>query len=71
MTTLRKLSIALALALPFAAVGCGEEGQPVAPMGADADLSNLPEGERLAEEQFQKKTQDSEAKNAAKAAKKR
>jgi hypothetical protein len=69
MTRNRFFLFCLGSTLALTAAGCGEEGKPVPPMGAGADLADLPEGERLAEEQFQKKTQESEAKNAAKAAK--
>jgi len=69
MIRLRYLLLSLGLSLALAPLGCGEPGEPVAPMGASDDLSNLPEGERIAEEQFKKTTEEAEAKNAAKAAK--
>ncbi|WP_337176632.1 hypothetical protein [Paludisphaera sp.] len=54
-------SVGLAVAA-LAAAGCGD-GTPVPPAGSGGDLSNLPEGERLAEEGLVK-LQEANAKKA-------
>ena len=55
--------IATAMFVGLVTAGCGEDGTPVPPAGSGGDLSNLPEGERLAEDSLEK-LQESKAKNA-------
>lgn len=64
MTNRRLFLASLGLAATaLVAAGCGEGGTPVPPAGSGGDMSNLPEGERLAEESLTK-LQESKSKGA-------